>query len=238
MSYQPVEVSTKVYSQAAKLDNYINDHLLRSDPALESTLKTNAAANLAAIDVAPNQGKLLYLLAKLNNSKAILEVGTLGGYSATWFAKAVGEGGKVVTLEIDPETAEVAKGNIERAGFGNIVDIKVGAAADTLKSFSILEPKPKFDFVFIDADKENNLTYFKYALEFSRIGTVIVVDNIARRGRLADLDCDAADVVGTRKLFEYLKKEEDSGTSRVESSALQTLGSKGWDGFLIATVVA
>ena len=135
----------------------------------------------------------------------------------------------------------MARGNIERAGFQDVVEIKVGAAAETLKGLSEQGEgvKPIFDFVFIDADKENNLTYFKYALEsFSRVGTVIVVDNIARRGKLADEENDESHVVGTRKLFEWLKEQEDNGTSRVESTAIQTVGSKGWDGFLIATVVA
>lgn len=236
MASQDYRFSERVYSQFDKLETYITDNLLPHDAALEATLKANAAANLDAIDVAPNEGKFLYLLAKLNKSKNILEVGTLGGYSAIWFAKAVGPSGKVTTLEIEPFHAEIARKNIEAAGFKDVVDVKVGPALDTLKAISEQTTKPVFDFVFIDADKVNNLPYFKYALQFSRAGTAIVVDNVARRGRL--VGSDAEDAVGTRALFEWIRSEEESGRRRVESTALQTVGSKGWDGFLMATVVA
>ena len=210
-------------------DAYICATLLPPDAGLDEALAANEKS-LPAIDVAPNQGKMLYLLAKINKAKRILEVGTLGGYSAIWFAKAVGLDGKVVTLELEPEHAKIAQSNIENAGFGNVVEIKIGAALDTLEKMG-KEGKQEFDMVFIDADKENNLGYFKWALEFSHVGTVIVVDNIARSGRLlGEGDPDAAK--GTALLFEYMKTEK-----RIEATAVQTVGMKGWDGFAMALVV-
>ncbi|PMD29837.1 putative O-methyltransferase [Hyaloscypha variabilis F] len=217
--------------KATALDAYLCDHLLLTDPALEAALKNNASANLDAIDVAPNQGKQLYLLAKMLKAKRILEIGTLGGYSAIWFAKAVGPEGKIITLELEPEHAKVARENITNAGFENVVEVKVNPALKTLAEMQ-KEGTEAFDLVFIDADKENNPGYFKAALAMSHVGTLIVVDNIARRGRLIDADSKAVDVLGTRKLFEIMGKEK-----RVEATAVQTVGSKGWDGYAMALVV-
>jgi predicted O-methyltransferase YrrM len=224
-------MATYTLEKATALDAYACDHLLPTDPALEAALKNNASSNLDAIDVAPNQGKQLYLLAKMIKAKRVLEVGTLGGYSAIWFAKAVGPEGKVITLEVEPEHAKVARENIANAGFKKVVEVKVNPALATLAQMQ-KEGTEAFDMVFIDADKDNNPGYFTAALAMSHVGTLIVVDNIARRGRLIDQDSTAGDVLGTRKLFEMMGKEK-----RVEATAVQTVGSKGWDGYAMALVV-
>jgi predicted O-methyltransferase YrrM len=224
-------MATYTFEKATALDAYACGHLLPTDPALEAALKNNASSNLDAIDVAPNQGKQLYLLAKMIKAKRVLEVGTLGGYSAIWFAKAVGPEGKVITLEVEPEHAKVARENIANAGFKKVVEVKVNPALATLAQMQ-KKGTEVFDMVFIDADKDNNPGYFAAALAMSHVGTLIVVDNIARRGRLIDQDSTAGDVLGTRKLFEMMGKE-----NRVEATAVQTVGSKGWDGYAMALVV-
>ena len=226
-------VTKEFLDRANAADEYINSHLLPRDAALEATLTNNSSSNLSAIDVAPNQGKQLYLFAKMLQAKRLLEIGTLGGYSAIWLAKAVGASGKVITLEIDIEHAKVARENISNAGFEDVVEVKVGAALETLEDMKRGKVTEGFDMVFIDADKQNNVGYFKAALEFSHIGTLQVVDNIGRRGRLSDLSDVGSDVVGTRDLLEYLKEEK-----RVEATAVQTVGSKEWDGYLMALVVS
>ena len=224
-------MSSYTLAKATAIDSYTNGHLIPPDPALEAALKNNASANLAAIDVAPNQGKQLYLLAKMLKAKRILEIGTLGGYGTIWFAKAVGPAGKVITLEIEPEHAKVARENIANAGFENIVEIKVNPALKNLAQMQN-EGTEAFDMVFIDADKDNNTGYFTAALAMSHVGTLIVVDNIARQGRLIDQSSTAGDVIGTRNLFELMGKEK-----RVEATAVQTVGSKGWDGYAMALVI-
>jgi predicted O-methyltransferase YrrM len=224
-------MATYTLEKATALDAYICNNLLPADPALEAALKHNASSNLDAIDVAPNQGKQLYLLAKMIQAKRILEVGTLGGYSAIWLAKAVGQEGKVITLELENEHAKVARENIANAGFENVIEVKVNPALETLAQMQ-KEGTEAFDLVFIDADKENNPGYFTAALAMSHVGTLIVVDNIARRGRLIDETSTAGDVLGTRKLFEMMGKEK-----RVEATAVQTVGIKGWDGYAMALVV-
>ncbi|PMD61827.1 S-adenosyl-L-methionine-dependent methyltransferase [Hyaloscypha bicolor E] len=224
-------MATYTLEKATALDAYVCDHLLPTDPALEAALKNNASSNLDAIDVAANQGKQLYLLAKMIKAKRVLEVGTLGGYSAIWFSKAVGPEGKVITLEVEPEHAKVARENISNAGLKKVVEVKVNPALATLAQMQ-KEGTEAFDMVFIDADKDNNPGYFTAALAMSHVGTLIVVDNIARRGRLIDPNSTAGDVLGTRKLFEMMGKEK-----RVEATAVQTVGSKGWDGYAMALVV-
>jgi predicted O-methyltransferase YrrM len=224
--------SQKTFDRFNEVDQYFVESLIPSDTALDSALKANAAAELDAIDVAPNQGKLLYLLAKMNNCRRILEVGTLGGYSAIWLAKALPADGKLITLEIEPEHAKIAQTNIERAGLEKIIEIKLGAAIETLEKMGKEGGVEKFDLVFIDADKDNNSGYLKWALEFSRKGTVIVVDNVARRGRVVEKDSEDSSVQGTRALFEMLK-----GEKRIDATAVQTVGSKGWDGFVMGLVV-
>lgn len=209
-------------------DDYLAGLLVGDDPALTATLDANNAAGLPPIDVAAVQGKFLHLLARIRGARRILEIGTLGGYSTIWLARAVGESGRVVTLEFEPRHAEVARRNLDRAGVGDRVDIRVGAA---LESLPALEGQEPFDMVFIDADKENNANYVRAALKKSRPGTVIVVDNVVRAGAVADPSVDDERIRGSREVLELLATEP-----RLDATALQTVGSKGWDGFAIALV--
>ena len=228
---------SETYAKFNAVDSWISTSLIKPDPALTSTLQTNASSNLDAIDVNPNEGKFLHLLARINKSKRILEIGTLGGYSALWFAKAVGPSGTVISCEVDARHAEVARGNILRAGFSDVVEVKVGPALETLAKMEE-EGTEQFDLVFIDADKENNPGYFEFALKFSRVGTVIVVDNVVRQGRVLRVEGESVEESqerarrGVWEVFEKLGAEK-----RVEATALQTVGPKGWDGFAIALVI-
>ncbi len=208
-------------------DTYLADFLVGDDPTLDDALAANAAAGLRPIDVAPVQGKFLHLLARIRGARRVLEIGTLGGYSTIWLARAVGESGHVTTLEYEPRHAEVARVNLDRAGVGERVDIRVGAALDTLP-----ELEGPFDLVFIDADKENNSNYVREALRLSRPGTVIVVDNVVRAGAISDLDDDDPNARASRELVAVLAAEP-----RLDATALQTVGVKGWDGFALALVV-
>jgi predicted O-methyltransferase YrrM len=211
----------------AEVDDYLNGALLAPDPVLDDALADSAAAGLPSIAVAPNQGKLLNLLARLAGARTILEIGTLGGYSTIWLARALPAGGKLVTCEYDPKHAEVAKANLARAGFGDdVVDIRVGAALDTLPSLA-----GPFDFVFIDADKANLANYVRAALELSRPGTTIVVDNVVRQGGVADPASTDPNVRGAREMFDVLAAEP-----RLDATAVQTVGAKGHDGFVLALV--
>ena len=223
----------EIFDKFNAVDGWICDSLLPPDSALDATMKANTAAELDAIDVAPNQGKLLYLLAKMNNAKRILEIGTLGGYSAIWMGKALPKNGQLITCEIEPEHARIAQANVNNAGLEKIVEIKLGPALESLEKMGAQEGGvEKFDMVFIDADKENNVGYLKWALEFSRKGTLIIVDNVVRRGRVTDMENEDPAIVGVRNLFEMMKKEK-----RIDSTAVQTVGSKGWDGFAMALVI-
>jgi predicted O-methyltransferase YrrM len=221
-----------LFDRFSSVDTWICDSLVPQDTSLTSTLNANAAAQLDEIDVAPNQGKLLYLLAKMNNVKNYLEVGTLGGYSAIWVAKALPKDGKIITLELEPEHAKVAESNFKNAGFEDLIEVRVGPALESLKKIDEEGAKEPFDMVFIDADKQNNVGYFRYALKFARKGSIIIVDNVVRRGRVTDLENNDPAIVGVRTLFEELKAEK-----RVDCTAVQTVGSKGWDGVAIALVV-
>jgi predicted O-methyltransferase YrrM len=187
-------------------------------------------AGLPAINVAPNQGKLLHLWARMVGARSILEVGTLGGYSTIWLARALPAGGRLVTLEADPHHAEVAAANLDRAGVGDVVDIVVGRALDTLPVLAE-EGRGPFDLTFIDADKSSNADYFRWAVQLSRPGAVVMVDNVVRGGAVTDADSDDPSVVGTRRLFEAVAAEP-----RVSATAVQTVGSKGHDGFLLAVL--
>lgn len=208
------------------VDGYIAERLLRPDPALAAALTANAAGGLPDIDVSPPQGKLLHLLARMGGARRVLEVGTLGGYSTIWLARAVGEGGQVTTLELDPHHAEIARANLAAAGLTARVEVIVGPAAETLPSL-----EGPFDFVFIDADKQGNVAYLREALRLSRPGTAIVVDNVIREGAVLEGDSDDPRVLGTRALFEAVAAEP-----RLSATAIQTVGAKKWDGFLIALV--
>jgi predicted O-methyltransferase YrrM len=212
------------------VDAYIAGHLLPVDPALDAALAANEAGGLPEIDVAPVQGKLLHLLAKMMGARRILEVGTLGGYSTIWLARALREGGELVTLELEPHHAEVARANLARAGLSERCEVRVGPAAETLAAMVAAGEGP-FDFVFIDADKPSNVIYLRAALAMARVGTAIVVDNVVREGEILDPACDDPRVRGTRALFEAIAAEP-----RLSATAIQTVGVKKWDGFLLALV--
>jgi len=210
-----------------EVDDYLAGALLAPDPVLDAASADADAAGLPQIAVAPNQGKLLNLLARLAGARTILEIGTLGGYSTIWLARALPAGGKLVTCEYEPKHAEVAKANLARAGFGeDVVDIRVGAALDTLPTLT-----GPFDFVFIDADKVNLANYVRASLELARPGTAIVVDNVVRQGRVADAGSGDPNVRGAREMFELL-----AGEDRIDATAVQTVGGKGHDGFVLALV--
>lgn len=210
------------------VDDYIAEHLLGDDDALSTALINNRTHGLPAIDVSAAQGKMLYLLARMAGAKRILEVGTLGGFSTIWLARALPAGGKIVTLEIDPTHAGVARANVDRAGVGGRVDIRVGLAKDSLAAMIDEEP---FDFIFIDADKASNVDYVREAIRLSRVGTTIIVDNVVREGGVLDSGSRDEMIVGSRRLFEMLRHEV-----RLDATAVQTVGSKGWDGFILALV--
>lgn len=213
------------------VDQYIAGQLIPADSVLEDTVAANAAAELPAIDVAPNQGKLLHLLARIMGARKILEIGTLGGFSTIWLARALPEGGRMTTLEANPKHAEVARGNIARAGLSHIVTLRLGPALDTLPQLA-QEGESPFDLIFIDADKPNIPNYVKWALKLSRKGTLIIVDNVIRRGEVIEASSDDPNVQGARRLFEMLASEP-----RLQATALQTVGSKGHDGFVMAVVI-
>jgi predicted O-methyltransferase YrrM len=214
------------------VDRYLGNLLAPGDPALEEALAASAAAGLPAINVSPVQGKLLHLLARAIGARNILEIGTLGGYSTIWLARALPEGGRLISLEADPRHAEVARANIARAGLQAIVEVRLGMALDTLPGLAAERTEP-FDFVFIDADKPNNEAYFDWALKLSRPGSIIVVDNVVREGEVIDADSDSSTVQGVRRLLERLAAEP-----RVGATAIQTVGAKGYDGFAIALVTS
>jgi predicted O-methyltransferase YrrM len=212
------------------VDAWFSQKLIEADSELEDALSESDRAGLRQISVSHNQGKLLYLLARMIRARRILEVGTLGGYSAIWFARALPEHGRLITLEINPETAAVARANLAHAGVDHKVQIRVGAALDTLRTIADERQEP-FDFVFIDADKENNPGYFEWALQLSHPGSLIIIDNVARRGRVIDEMDTESDIMGVRRVVDMIADEP-----RVTATAIQTVGEKGYDGFLIALV--
>ncbi|MET0397531.1 MAG: O-methyltransferase [Longimicrobiaceae bacterium] len=218
--------------QWTAVDRYINELLVPADAALEAALEDSEAAGLPAIGVAPNQGKLLMLLAKLQGARRILEIGTLGGYSTIWLARALPADGRLVTLEASPEYAEVARGNLARAGLAGVVEVRVGPALETLPRLAE-EGLAPFDVVFIDADKPSTPEYFQWALRLARRGTLIVVDNVVRDGAVADAASEDASVQGIRRFNELAAAEP-----RVSATAIQTVGSKGYDGFALVLVTA
>jgi predicted O-methyltransferase YrrM len=215
--------------QWSAVDAYITERLVGADPALAAALAANAAAGLPAIDVSAPQGKLLHLLARAIGARKILEVGALGGYSTIFLARALAEGGKITTLELEQKHADIAAANLEQAGLRERVEIRVGPALDTLPKLESEGAGP-FDLSFIDADKPNNANYFRAALKLSRPGGLIIVDNVVREGTVLDAEGDAF-ARGARDLFDAMAAEP-----RVTATAIQTVGSKGWDGFAIAIV--
>jgi predicted O-methyltransferase YrrM len=214
-----------------EVDRYVDEQLIGADPALDAALAASVEAGLPPIAVTPSQGKLLYLLARSIGARSILEIGALGGYSTIWLARAVAPGGSVVTLEANASYAEVASANIARAGFAELVDVRVGAALDSLPPLAAEQREP-FDLVFIDADKQNTPEYFKATLELTRRGGLIVADNVIRDGAIVDPAAQQnPDVIGSRRLHELL-----AGEPRVSATTIQTVGAKGYDGFTLALV--
>jgi predicted O-methyltransferase YrrM len=215
-----------------EVDRYITDLLIPADPILEAALRDSDAAGLPQINVTPSQGKLLQLLAQLKGARLILEIGTLGGYSTIWLARALPAGGRLITLEASPKHAKVAQANIARANLSDVVDLRLGPALETLPKLEA-EGQGPFDMIFIDADKANTPSYFQWALKLSGKGTLILVDNVVRKGELADANSKDPDVQGMRRFNEVLAAEtQTSGT------VIQTVGSKGYDGFALVLVTA
>ncbi|HZI89716.1 MAG TPA: O-methyltransferase, partial [Candidatus Polarisedimenticolia bacterium] len=199
-SSERVAVDEELWNE---VDGYIEDALTPADPVLTAALQSSTAAGLPEIQVAPNQGKLLNLLARLQSARSILEIGTLGGYSTIWLARALPKDGRLITLELDPKHAEVARKNVERAGLSGIVEVKLGAALETLPTLAA-EKRGPFDLIFIDADKANIPEYFTWSLKMSRPGTLILVDNVVRGGAVIESDSQDESVRGVRKLFAML----------------------------------
>jgi predicted O-methyltransferase YrrM len=214
----------------AEVDHYIADRLLGDDYSLKAALAANAAGGLPDIDVSPAQGRMLHLFARMAGAQRILEVGTLGGYSTIELARALPADGILVSLEIDPHHADVARSNVAKAGLGDRVDIRTGPALDSLQAMIAANEGP-FDFVFIDADKQNNAAYVRAALAMSRQGTTIIVDNVIREGGVLDAASGDERIQGTRRLFDEVGAEP-----LLTATAVQTVGVKKWDGFLIAVV--
>lgn len=212
------------------VDQYISDRLVQADPVLDAALQASAEAGLPPINVAPNQGKLLHLFALMCGAKRILEIGTLGGYSSIWLARALPADGKLITLEYEPHHAEVATANIAKAGLSQKVEVRVGAALDSLAQLADEGIEP-FDLIFIDADKPNNPHYLAWALKFAHVGTVIIGDNVVRNGAVTDPSNPDPAIQATRQLFDDL-----ASNPKLTATALQTVGSKGYDGFAIAIV--
>src|SRR5262245_13667875 len=212
------------------VDNYVSDLLVGSDAMLDAALAASAAAGLPEIAVSPAQGKFLMLLARAINARSVLELGTLGGYSTIWLARALAKGGRVVTIEVDPDHAKVARDNFERVGLAAMVDLRLGKGLDILPKL-VAEKGQAFDLVFIDADKENIPDYFTWSLKLTRPGSLIIVDNVVREGAVINAQSRDHNVRGVRRFNEMLKEEE-----RVSAITIQTVGVKGYDGFTMALV--
>src|SRR3982751_6524571 len=208
---------------------YVADLIVHSDSALDAAVETATAAGLPQISVSPTEGKLLYLLALIRGARNILEIGTLGAYSTIWLARALRPGGRLITLESNPAHATVARENIERAGLTDVVDLRIGLALDTLPA--IATERLKFDLTFIDADKANIPEYFEWALRMSEPGALIIVDKVVRDGRVIDDASDDPSIRGVRRFNEMLAQSD-----RVAATTIQTVGSKGYDGFTLAVV--
>jgi len=214
----------------AAVDAYFGELMIGDDPVLAAAERAADAAGLPPIAVSPAQGKLLNLLARSAGARRVLEVGTLGGYSTIWLGRALPEGGQLISLEADPRHAEVARTNVANAGLAEVVDIRTGPALESLPKLAAEQPEP-FDLVFIDADKENNAAYFDWALRLTRPGSVIIVDNVVRGGRILEETHQDSRVQGTRRFAEQIGADP-----RVSATTLQTVGAKGWDGFTYAVV--
>jgi predicted O-methyltransferase YrrM len=216
---------------AESVDLYLNDVLITQDAALLETLRSSEAAKLPSINVTPAQGKFLHLMAKAIGAQRILEIGTLGGYSAIWLARALPTGGTMVTIEAEPRHAEIARANIARAGLDHLVDLRIGRALEVLPEIDKQRLGP-FDLTFIDADKPSTTEYFNWALKLSRPGSVIIADNVVRDGAIADRSSRDASVQGMQRLLASIASER-----RVSATVIQTVGAKGYDGFAMAIVL-
>ncbi|OIU71965.1 O-methyltransferase [Rossellomorea aquimaris] len=210
-----------------EVDQYFTAKLHKKDQMMDEVMTANEKAEMPLIDVSPSQGKMLHMLVKMKGAKRILEIGTLGGYSSIWMARALPEDGSLITLEYSEKHAEVARGNIRKAGLEDKVKILTGAALDTLPSLK----GRKFDFIFIDADKRNNPHYIKWAIELSFPGTVIITDNVVRGGKVTDSRSSDENIKGVRAFIDIL-----SDSDLIDSTAIQTVGTKGYDGFVIGIV--
>ncbi|MED4616997.1 O-methyltransferase [Priestia megaterium] len=219
-----------IYEIWNEVDLYMNDKLIQPDPILDEVLKANQEAELPAIDVSPSQGKFLHLLASLKGAKRILEIGTLGGYSTIWLARALPKDGQLITLELSAHHAEVARANLKRAGVSHLVEVIVGPGLDTLAVLKDRGTDP-FDLIFIDADKPNNPNYLKWALELSKRGSLIICDNVVRQGHVVNSESEDENVNGIRQFMNALAQEK-----RISATAIQTVGSKGYDGFIVGIV--
>jgi predicted O-methyltransferase YrrM len=215
-----------------KVDHYIAGLFIPQDKALDAALAASAAAGLPAINVSPSQGKFLHLLAQMIGATRILEIGTLGGYSTIWLARALPAGGTLLSLEADPKHAEIARANIATAGLSEMVEIRLGKALDALAKIEAEKLAP-FDFIFIDADKANMPDYFTYALKLAHPGTIIIADNVVREGRVIDANNEDPNIKGVRRMNELIAAEP-----RVSATSIQTVGSKGYDGFALIRVGA
>ena len=221
-------MSQKLWNE---VDQYLDDTLVQQDAALAEAITSSDAAGLPSISVAPSHGKFLHLLARIQGARRILEIGTLGGYSTIWLARALPPDGRLITLEYDSKHADVASANLARAGVADKVDIRIGRALDTLPQIAAERQAP-FDLIFIDADKPSNPDYFRWALKLSHRGSVIVIDNVIRRGAVIDTNSGDDNIRGVRKMHELIGAEP-----RVSATAIQTVSVKGYDGFTLALVV-
>jgi len=215
--------------QWTQVDEFFSQRLEPPDPVLESVLASSAEAGLPPINVSPNQGKFLHLLARIRGARRILEIGTLAGYSTIWLARALPESGTLISLELSKAHADLARANIEKAGLAHLASVVEGAAAGSLRELLQAKTEP-FDLIFIDADKESNPEYLQLSLQLSRPGTVIVGDNVVRQGRVATNNQDP-DVIGVRDYLSVLAQD-----ARLSTAVIQTVGSKGWDGFSMTVV--
>jgi predicted O-methyltransferase YrrM len=215
-----------------KVDSFFTHALISADQALDEAMAANREADLPAIDVTPLQGKFLELMIRATGARRVLEIGTLGGYSTIWLARAAGPGGQVVTLELDSHHAEIAQRNLDNAGVADRVELRIGPASESLAAL-IAEKSPPFDFIFIDADKAGYPDYIQFSLKLSRPGTLIIADNVVRDGKVIDPDSPDPNIQGVRQFTKLV-----AGEPRLTTTVLQTVGSKGYDGFAIAIVLA
>lgn len=222
--------SSDAQKQWTAVDQYLVSKLIAADPALEAASKRSVEAELPAIQVTANQGKLLMMLAKIQRAKKILEIGTLGGYSTIWLARALPSDGHLISLEFDPKHARVAQENIAQAGLSDRVEVRLGNAVDLLPIIAKEQGGP-FDMIFVDADKPSNPIYFEWALKLSRPGTLIIVDNVVRDGQVIDSQSTDPNIIGTRQFLEKASRE-----SSITATAIQTVGEKGYDGFAMILV--